>query len=81
MEDQFSNIEETLRWSRKYDSIIQSLGNSQEIEESQKPENAEEKRWIISNLEKYMSHNEEKYRDKEGREYYQRIKSFIATLE
>ncbi|OGI69575.1 hypothetical protein A3A09_00525 [Candidatus Nomurabacteria bacterium RIFCSPLOWO2_01_FULL_42_20] len=80
MKDPFVNIEQKLKWGKSLDQILDVLEKNLDLGVIKKSESNEEKQWIIDHLKSYMDHNMEKNRDREGEEFYARIKNFILSL-
>lgn len=79
MREQFKEIEQQLQWKEKFHIFLEQLEQGKEINISF-PTNDVEIKFYITQAKEWMDHNEEKYRDKEGKEFYARIQNFVTLL-
>lgn len=77
--ENFGKINQTINWTYKVDSLLEKLSKNINIGDFNM-ESEEETQFICQAMEKFMDHNEEKYRDKEGREIFRNIRSFIENI-
>jgi len=77
--EHFEEIEKKIVWGQNFNKLIKSLDNNNDI--SFFPKEKDEIDFYIKNFESFMDHNEEKYRDREGKEFFERIKEFIEKIQ
>ena len=78
MEDIFLKINKEADWNSKISTLWSELEDGKEV---LTPDNSNEASHYRERLRYLMEHNQEKYRDKEGREFYQKLENYITLLE
>ncbi len=74
-----NKLNQMINWSKKVDNLLEKFIKNIDVGDFD-TENKEEAQFIYQAMEKFMDHNEEKYRDKEGKEIFRNIQSFIENI-
>ena len=79
MENWKAQIEKQIKLHHAAIDLIETIDKSETIPEtvSQDPE---ERAYYRKSIEDYMSHNQEKNRDRQGKEFYARLTEYLGKL-
>ncbi len=73
-------LKETKWWENINDLFADVCIRNKKIEDIVLPTNNDEKKYYTEKLEYLMSHNQEKYRDRDGKVAYEKLRQIIETL-
>jgi hypothetical protein len=78
MENNFESVNKSIEWHTKINEVLSSLEKGISFEYL--PTEKDEIQFCIETLDSFIEHNEEKYRDKEGKEFFHRIKNYKEKI-
>lgn len=78
MNENYLNIDKNISFHERSLSVWKMIKNG-ELPEI--PKSADEAHFFANKLKELMEHNAEKYRDKDGKAFYDRLEQYIQSIE
>ncbi len=78
MSENYLNIDKNISFHERSLSVWKMIENG---ELPEMPKSSDEAHFFVNKLRELMEHNVEKYRDKDGRAFYERLEEYIQSIE
>ncbi|MFA7315723.1 MAG: hypothetical protein WC059_02900 [Candidatus Paceibacterota bacterium] len=75
--ENFDDILKTAEWNKEVSNIWENLEKNKLV---MFPDNLEKANHYTNSLYNLMEHNQEKYRDNDGKKFYERVEKYIEDL-